>query len=164
MIICGIDPGTATTGYGVIKKSKKGLTFLACGCIKTFPTESPQERLKQIFNEMNGLIKKYKPDVLVVEKIFFFKNAKTLIPVSQAKGVILLAGAKKKVPIYEFTPLQVKMNIIGYGRAEKSQVQKMVKMLLKLKKIPKPDDAADALGLAISYSYLPKRQKRAKTS
>jgi len=162
MIVCGIDPGTATTGYGVIKKSKKGLTFLAYGCIKTFPTESPQERLKQIFNEMNSLIKKYKPNVLVIEKIFFFKNAKTLIPVSQAKGVMLLSAARNKIPVYEFTPLQVKMNIVGYGRAEKSQVQKMVKIILNLKKIPKPDDAADALGLAISYSYLPERQKHAK--
>lgn len=155
MIILGIDPGTASTGFGVVEKSKKGLCSLGYGYIKTSPDSLPQERLNQIFNELNKLIKKYKPDVLVVEKLFFFKNAKTAIPVSQAKGVVLLAAVKKKIPVYEFTPLQVKMAITGYGRAQKKQIQEMVKMLLSLEKIPRPDDAADALGLAICYTYLP---------
>jgi len=159
MIILGIDPGTATTGFGAIKTSKEKITFLGCGCIKTYPSDSPEIRLNQIFNQINRLIKEYKPGVLVVEKLFFFKNAKTLIPVSQSKGIILLAAAKKRIPVYEFTPLQVKMNIVGYGRADKKQMQKMIKILLKLKDIPQPDDAADALGLAISYSYLPKKPK-----
>ncbi|MEA3453133.1 MAG: crossover junction endodeoxyribonuclease RuvC [Patescibacteria group bacterium] len=156
MIILGIDPGTATTGFGAIDKSNGKIKFLGCGCIKTFPKDSPEIRLNQIFNEINKLIKEYKPDVLAVEKLFFFKNAKTLIPVSQSKGIILLAAAKKGIPVHEFTPLQVKMNIVGYGRADKKQVQEMIKILLNLKDIPRPDDAADALGLAISYSYLPK--------
>lgn len=161
MIILGIDPGTATTGYGIIelKKNQKKPTFIACGCIKTFPQSSPEERLKKIYNELNKLIGKYRPNVLVVEKLFFFKNAKTAMPVSQARGVILLAGAKKKLPIYEFTPLEVKMNIVGYGRAQKIQIQKMIKLLLDLNEIPRPDDAADALGLALCCANLVKVRK-----
>ncbi len=159
MIILGIDPGTATTGYGVLDFTKKRLKYLAYGCIKTDKELSPEKRLQLIYNELNGLIKKYRPNALSVEKVFFFKNAKTAIPVSQARGVILLAAAKKKLPVYEFTPLQVKMNIVGYGRAQKNQVQKMIKLLLDLDQIPKPDDAADALGLAISCAYLLKKSK-----
>ena len=117
-----------------------------------------------IYNELSKIVKDFKPDILSVEKLFFFKNAKTAIPVSQARGVILLVGAKKKIPIYEFTPLQVKLNIVGYGRAEKIQLQKMIKKILNLDKIPKPDDAADALGLAVSYTYLLNSQKKAKNS
>lgn len=164
MIIVGIDPGLAQVGYGAVKKNKGEIKCLDYGCIKTSPDDSPEDRLNQIFNQTNQLIKKYKPDILVVEKLFFFKNLKTAIPVSQAKGVILLAAAKKKIPVYEFTPLEVKMNIVGYGRAEKAQMQKMIKAILNLQKIPKPDDAADALGLAISYTYLPKTAKRAKNT
>ena len=148
MIILGIDPGTATTGYGVIKKNKRNLKCLAFGTIKTNPSQSDGERLKNLQNQLNKLIKKYKPKLLTVEKIYFFKNIKTAIPVAQAKGTILLTAAKKKIPVYEFTPLQVKTAITGYGRAGKKQVQKMIKRLLNLKKLPK-DDAADALGVAI---------------
>ena len=122
MIIIGIDPGTATTGFAIIKKTKgtkNKLETIDYGCIKTCPDFSPGERLKKINNELNKLIKKYKPSVLAVENIYFFKNLKTAMPVSQAKGVILLTAAKKKIPVYEFTPLQVKMAITGYGRAEK---------------------------------------------
>jgi len=155
MIILGIDPGTATTGWGVIKKTND-FKYLGCGCIKTSKDLKPEERLKLIYNQLNEIIRKYKPEVIVVEKLFFFKNAKTAIPVSQARGVILLAAAKKKLPVYEFTPLEVKLNIVGYGRAEKIQLQKMTKKILCLEEIPKPDDAADALGLAISYAYLTK--------
>ncbi len=162
MIILGIDPGTANTGYGLIEKSQEGIKFLACGCIKTFPDRSPQDRLNEIFNELNKLIKKYKPDILSVEKLFFFKNVKTAIPVSQAKGIILLVAAKKKIPIYEFTPLEVKMIITGYGRAQKKQVQEVIKRLLDLEKAPSPDDAADALGVAISCAYFLENEKRYK--
>ncbi|MBU3964204.1 crossover junction endodeoxyribonuclease RuvC [Patescibacteria group bacterium] len=154
MIILGIDPGTARTGYGVVRKSQRGIDFVACGCIKTSPDDSPENRLNQIFNQVNGLIKDFSPDALSVERLFFFKNAKTAIPVSQARGVILLAGERKKIPIYEFTPLEVKMNIVGYGRAQKMQMQKMIKKLLDLDEVPKSDDAADALGLAICCVYL----------
>ena len=154
MVILGIDPGTATTGYGVIKvpKGKTGkIKTLAYDCIITDPKLPSGERLKKINKEINCLIKKYQPNVLAVESIYFFKNLKTAMPVSQAKGVILLTAAKKKVPVYEFTPLQVKMAVAGYGKAEKKQVQKMVKLLLNLKEIPKMDDAADALGVALCY-------------
>ena len=151
MIVLGIDPGTATTGYGAVKrlKTKKKLKIVDYGCIRTSPKLTDAERLKKINNELCRLINKYQPEVLAVESLFFFKNLKTALPVSQAKGVILLAAAKKKIPVYEFTPLQVKMVIAGHGWAEKNKIQKKVKKLLSLKEIPKPDDAADALGIAI---------------
>lgn len=169
MIIIGIDPGTATTGYGVIKtpflksrlkepspgfkknllKKVKNFSCLGYGLIKTSPSLSTAERLNKLHIELNKLINKYRPEILAVENVYFFKNMKTVIPVSQAKGVILLTAAKKKIPVSEFTPLQMKMAITGYGRAEKKQVQEMLKILLRLKKIPAPDDAADALGIAI---------------
>jgi len=161
MIILGIDPGTATTGYGVIRKIKKtgakGQGEVKCldyGIISTNPSLPDGERLKKIHLEISRLIKKYKPMVLAVENIYFFKNLKTAFPVSQAKGVILLAAADKKIPAYELTPLQAKMAITGYGRADKKQVQKMVKVLLNLKEIPRPDDAADALAIAIACSFV----------
>jgi len=161
MIILGIDPGIAKLGYGVLKKpkTKSGkLKALDYGCIITDPILSPGERLKKINNELNKLIREYKPDVLAVENVYFFKNLKTAMPVSQAKGVILLAAAKKKIPVYEFTPLEVKMTISGYGRASKKQIQKMVKYLLNLKKPFKSDDEADALGIAICGSLKIKRR------
>lgn len=153
----GIDPGTATTGYGVICENGNGLETLEYGCIKTSPKSSSHERLALIYKELKALIKKHKPDCVAVEKIFFGINTKTAIAVGQARGVILLSAAEAKVKIAEYTPLQVKLAITGYGRAEKGQIQKMVKTLLKLKQIPKPDDAADALAIALcqlnSYKY-----------
>ncbi len=163
MIIIGIDPGTATTGYSIIRKSSKKrkknnggfdwLKVLDYGCIITDPCLSDGERLKIINDKINNLIKKYNPNVLAIESLYFFKNLKTAMPVSQAKGVILLAAAKKKIPVYEFTPLQVKMAITGYGKAEKKQVQKMIKIIFNLEEKPKEknkrrDDASDALGVA----------------
>lgn len=148
MIILGIDPGTAIIGYGLIKKNEE-LELIKYGCIETAKSMPSAERLKKIYNQLNKLIKKYKPDIVAVEDIFFFKNLKTVISVSQARGVILLTAINSNIPISEFTPLQIKQAITGYGRAEKIQVQKMVKILLNLKKIPKPDDAADALATAI---------------
>ena len=156
MIILGIDPGTATTGYGVIKKvsypklkTKNHFRCLNYGLIQTHPSSPTPERLKKINNELSRLIKKHQPDALAVEKVYFFKNLKTAIPVSEAKGVILLTAAKKQIKVEQLTPLQVKMTICGYGRATKQQIQKMVKEILNLNKIPKPDDAADALAIAI---------------
>ena len=158
MIILGIDPGTATTGFGVLKtKGKKAKPkAIDYGCIITSPDLSPGDRLKIINNELNKLIKKYRPKIMAVESLYFFKNLKTAMPVSQAKGVILLTAAKKKIPVYEFTPLQVKMAVTGYGKAEKKQVQEMIKVLLDLEKKPKDknkrkDDATDALGIALCY-------------
>jgi len=160
MIILGIDPGLANTGFGVVSKTRNRksktqnrLKCLGYGLIKTNPSLSPAERLKKINNELNKLIKKYQPKVLAVENVYFFKNLKTVIPVSQAKGVILFTAAKKKIPVYEFTPLQVKIVITGFGRAEKKQIQRMIKVLLNLKEVPEPDDAADALGIAVCCAY-----------
>lgn len=155
MIILGIDPGTAITGFGVLKKikSKDELRVINYGLITTPVDLTTAERLNKLHKELNLLIKKYKPDIVAVEDIFFFKNLKTAIKVSQARGVILLTAAEFKIPIFECTPLQVKQAISGYGRAEKIQVQKMVKTLLNLKEIPKPDDAADALAVAICCAH-----------
>lgn len=156
MIILGIDPGTAATGFGVINKlqaTSYKLQAIEYGCIKTTPNLTTAERLKVLHNQLNLLIKKHKPDMVAVEDIFFFKNLKTAVKVSQARGVILLTAAKLKIPIFECTPLQVKQAITSYGRAEKIQVQKMVKTLLNLKEIPKPDDAADALAVAICCAH-----------
>jgi len=149
MIIIGIDPGTATTGYGIIKKENDNLKMIDYGCIKTEQKFSTAERLEQIDQQLTKLIKKHKPQKMAIEDIFFFKNVKTVIKVSQARGVILSRAAQMKILIDEYTPLQIKQAVTGYGRAEKIQVQKMVKLLLNLKEIPKPDDAADALAAAI---------------
>ncbi len=156
MIILGIDPGTASTGYGVVRQikanNKNGMVLecLAYGLIRTFPTMLRGDRLKLLNNELNKIIKKYQPETMAVERLYFFKNLKTALPVSQAEGVILLTAAKKKIPVRQFTPLQVKMTVTGYGRAEKKEVQNKVKSILKLKEIPKPDDAADALAIAMT--------------
>ncbi|MDD2732039.1 MAG: crossover junction endodeoxyribonuclease RuvC [Candidatus Pacebacteria bacterium] len=152
MIILGIDPGLATIGYGVLKKpkdKKDKIKVIAYDCITTSPKFNPGQRLYKINRELNKIIKKYNPKVLAVENIYFFKNLKTAMPVSQAKGVILMTAAKKKIPVFEVTPLQVKMTVAGYGKAEKKQVQKMIQILLDLKEFPKKDDAADALGVAL---------------
>ncbi len=164
MIIIGIDPGVALVGYGVIKTSipkylkqnkNEKPKVVDFGCIVTTTTDSMGKRLEKIHDEVSNLIKKHKPNLISVESLYFFKNQKTAMPVSQAKGVILLAAAKNNIPVLEFTPLQVKMAIVGYGRAEKKQVQEMAKQLLDLElfnpkeKNRKKDDAADALGLAI---------------
>lgn len=154
MIIMGVDPGLAILGFGVIEKIKKDLKVLDYGCITTSPNLVPGDRLKKINSELDKLIKRHKPNILAVESIYFFKNLKTAMPVSQAKGVILFTAAKNKIPVCEFTPLQMKMAITGYGRAEKKQVQKMIKILLNLEEKPedknkRKDDATDALGIAL---------------
>ena len=162
MIILGIDPGTASTGYGVIKTKegcqstnvsqlKGALECLEYGLIKTEPTLATGHRLKKLNSELSKMIKRFRPEVLVVESLFFFKNFKTAIPVSQASGVVFFTAAKNNVPAYTLTPPQVKMTIAGHGRAEKEEVQQIMKKLLNLKEIPKPDDAADALAIALTY-------------
>lgn len=168
MIILGIDPGTATTGYGVIKikpqKSRLANTtritwtveYLDDGIIVTDARQPVEQRLKKLHLGMSRIIKEYQPDVLVVEKLFFYKNLKTALPVSEARGIILLAAAQNKIEIKQYTPLEIKMTICGYGRADKKQVQRMVKEILKLKEIPKPDDAADALAVAACYFFATK--------
>jgi crossover junction endodeoxyribonuclease RuvC len=161
MIILGIDPGTASTGFGVVKIKASGSVVktdqingdfecLDCGIIKTDPEFPTGDRLKKLSNELSKMIKKYKPEIMAMESLYFFKNFKTAIPVSQASGVVLLTAAKKNIPVYSLTPMQVKMTIAGHGRAEKEQVQEKIKNLLRLKEIPKPDDAADALAIAVT--------------
>lgn len=171
MIVLGIDPGLATLGFGIIetRNTKKGSKKLSDGLeyayiyhnkITTKAGTPIGERLKHINNELSRLIKKYRPEVMAVEKLFFFKNLKTAMPVSQAVGVILLTAAKNNLPVCEFTPLQVKMTITGYGRAEKIDIQEKIKSMLRLKEIPKPDDAADALAIALTY-FLKEVRKQA---
>ncbi len=152
MIIIGIDPGTAITGYGIIKKEERKCTCLDYGTIKTSSQWNQQNRLEKINSEFIDIMNKHHPKALAIESLYFFKNSKTVIPVSQARGVILMAASQKNLPVYEFTPLQAKMAIAGYGRAEKKQVQEMVKIILELDEIPKPDDASDALAMAICCS------------
>lgn len=154
MVILGIDPGTATIGYGVLRaQRKKGknqkIKCLAYGLIETTPDHSFPSRLKKISREYNGLINKYRPDLIAIESVFFFRNLKTFIPVSRACGVLILGAAKKNIPIIEFTPLQVKSKVADYGRAEKKDLQKKVEQILDIEKIPKPDDIADALAVAL---------------
>lgn len=152
MIILGIDPGTATTGYGVIDSDKGKIKAVEHGCILTKANQNLETRLIIIFDELSEIIKKFKPEMVAVEELFFASNAKTAISVGHARGVILLACSKAKVPVYEYTPLQVKQAICGYGRGDKQQIQKMVKALLNLEEIPKPDDAADGLAIAICHA------------
>ncbi len=149
MIAIGIDPGTATTGFGIVQYNNDSFSCLDYGIITTNKEKTPASRLLTLNEKLSLIIKKYSPDFLAIENVYFFKNLKTVLPVSQAKGVIMFTAEKAKIPIYEFTPLEIKMTITGYGRADKKQVQEMVKLSLNLDKIPRPDDAADALGVAI---------------
>jgi crossover junction endodeoxyribonuclease RuvC len=152
MITMGIDPGTATTGYCVLGSDNRDvIKVIEYGCIITPKTDSPQKRLTQIHEELIALFKRFQPKCVAVEKLFFNSNAKTAMAVGQARGVILLAAAGEGLDIAEYTPLQVKMALTGYGRADKQQVQQMVKTLLNLRSIPKPDDAADALAVALCH-------------
>lgn len=153
MIILGIDPGTAIVGYGIILKEKSKLSLLDYGCVTTEIRFSQAERLSIIKEEIGKIIKKHQPQVMAVEELFFFKNLKTAIKVAEARGVLLVTGKDAGLHICEFTPLEVKIATVGYGRAEKQQVQKMVKAILGLKEIPAPDDAADALAIAICAAH-----------
>ena len=148
----GIDPGTATTGYGLVRLMPNGeLVSVSYGIISTSKDDSPPARLEKIFNDLNKLIKKYKPETAAVERLFFSRNVTTGIAVGQARGVVLLAIQKAGIESFEYTPNEVKQAVVGYGSADKKQVQEMVRALLQLDKIPKPDDAADALAIAITH-------------
>ncbi|MDH4330865.1 MAG: crossover junction endodeoxyribonuclease RuvC [Candidatus Moranbacteria bacterium] len=151
MKVLGIDPGTATTGWAVMEEVNGEFNAIAYGHISTSPDNSTSERLKEVADDIEDIIRKYEPKEASVEDLFFFKNAKTVIKVSQSRGAILLTLEKLKVRIFEYTPLQIKQSITGYGRAEKKQMQLMVKNILKLKKVPAPDDTADALAAAICH-------------
>ena len=152
MIILGIDPGVGTIGFGVIRAEHQQNTLIQYGVITTPPGLPLSTRLLQIFNDMQEIITTFKPDEMSIEELFFSKNITTGIAVAHGRGVILLAAEKLGVPVYEYTPMQVKQSVVGYGKAEKKQVMLMTQRLLHMKKIPRPDDAADALALAICHS------------
>jgi len=153
MILVGIDPGTATTGYGVIEKRGDRVSYLACGVITTLPADDAPTRLHQIYDQFNALLDKYEVEQVATERLFFTNNVTTGIPVGRALGVILLTLAQRGLPWTEYTPTQVKSAVVGTGRAEKKQVQFMVTRLLGLTEVPKPDDAADALAIAICHAH-----------
>lgn len=153
MIIVGIDPGYAIVGYGVVQYSNNRYKVLDYGVFTT-PSAMPlPTRLLKVFDDTTVLLEKWKPDALSIEEIFFTTNAKTAVAVSEARGAIIVASEKLRIPVFEYTPLQVKSSVVGYGKAEKCQVQDMTKVLLNLKSIPKPDDAADALAIAICHAH-----------
>ncbi|MBE6602318.1 MAG: crossover junction endodeoxyribonuclease RuvC [Ruminococcaceae bacterium] len=153
MVILGIDPGLAIVGWGVIEYRNARFRTLAYGSLQTPAGMRTEERLAKIFDGLNELIEAYHPDAVAVEELFFNTNITTGIRVAEARGVILLAAERRGIPIFEYTPLQVKQAVVGYGRAEKKQVITMVTMLLGLQKPPKPDDTADALAIAICHAH-----------
>ena len=154
MRIIGIDPGTGILGFGVIEFHAGKMKLVTAGVIKT-PAHTPlDERLEEIFDGLTEIIVETKPDVMSIEKLFFARNVTTAMSVSHARGVAMLTGRKAKLPIFEYTPMQIKQSLTGYGKADKKQMQEMVRMQLGLKEIPKPDDAADALATAMTHSMM----------
>lgn len=153
MVILGIDPGYAIVGYGLIDYTNNHFTVLDYGAITTPAGMDFNRRLEIIHDELELIILKHKPDCMAIEKLFYNTNAKTVIDVAQARGVILFTAQKHGLEVSEYTPLQVKQSVVGYGRAEKKQVQEMMRIMLKLEKIPKPDDTADALAMAICHAH-----------
>jgi crossover junction endodeoxyribonuclease RuvC len=154
MLVLGIDPGTATTGYGLVEEDRNGdLHAVAYGIVATDPKLNAGDRLLEINDRINELILLHRPESGAVEKLFFQKNVSTAIAVGQARGVILLAFARTQTPVHEYTPNEVKQSVTGYGAAEKRQVQEMVRTILNLAELPKPDDAADALAIAICHIH-----------
>jgi crossover junction endodeoxyribonuclease RuvC len=153
MIILGIDPGTAATGYGVVERNGARLRALDYGCLETLPTMDLPRRLLEIHRAVTELILTHQPAQLGVERLFFNKNVQTAFAVGQARGVVLLAAAEHGLPVYEFGPHEVKLAVTGYGRAAKDQVQRMVQAVLGMPVLPRPDDAADALAVAICLAH-----------
>ena len=153
MRILGIDPGFAITGFSVIDYEGNKFKLITSGAILTEAHTSFPLRLEQIYNQLNQIITEYKPDAMAIEELFFNNNEKTAINVAQARGVILVTAKLNKVPIYEYTPLQVKQAVVGYGRADKMQVQRMVKMILNEENLPKLDDTTDSMAMAICHAH-----------
>lgn len=153
MIILGIDPGLAIIGYGIIHYEGNSFKVIDYGAIRTPSTMSTPLRLKKIYDELNEIIVKYNPDAVAIEELFFNKNVKTAMLVAHARGIAVLSAVNSNKETYEYTPLQVKQGVVGYGRATKTQVQHMVKTILRLEKTPKPDDVADALAVAICHAH-----------
>ena len=151
MRIIGIDPGVAITGYGVVDEANGSFLRVNSGCIRTGQNLHPSARLEHIFHRVMALIEDYKPQAIALEKLFFNKNTRTALQVGEARGIVILAAALSKVELFEYTPLQVKQAVAGYGRAEKGQVQRMVMLLLQLPQKPAVDDEADALAVALCH-------------
>ena len=154
MRVLGIDPGTAITGYGVVEERAGELSLVECGVIRTSPDAGLPARLEEIYQAVQGLIARLAPAAVAVEALFFNTNVRTAFAVGQARGVCLLAAAQAHLPVYEYTPLQIKQAVVGYGRAEKQQIQEMVRLMLRLEDIPRPDDAADAVAIAICHHHM----------
>jgi crossover junction endodeoxyribonuclease RuvC len=153
VIVLGIDPGTALTGYGIVERQGSQLRAVDYGCLETLPTHALPQRLLEIHNGVLELIDAHSPRFLGVERLFFNRNVQTAFAVGQARGVVLLAAAERGIPVFEYGPHEVKLAVTGYGRADKRQVQRMVQLMLGMPLLPKPDDAADALAVAICLAH-----------
>ena len=153
MVVLGIDPGYAIVGYGIVKYENNRFTPITFGAVTTNAGEKFSDRLEKIYDDISVIMDSFKPHALSIEKLFFNTNTTTAIDVAEARGVILLAAKKNNIPIFEYTPLQVKQSVTGYGKAEKKQVMELTRRLLSLEKCPKPDDTADALAMAICHCH-----------
>lgn len=153
MLVLGIDPGTATTGYGLVSAEGSRKELVAYGVLETPSQMILPDRLYKIGRDLDSIIEQYQPDAFAIEQIFFHRNTTTVIPVAQSRGVLIYTAVHAGLPVAEYTPLQVKQAITGYGQADKKQVQAMVKQILNLSKIPRPDDAADALAIAVCHIH-----------
>jgi len=154
MRILGIDPGTGILGFGVVEINGQNMTLVEAGVVRTPPHTPHDERLEEIYDAITEIIQTSKPDMVSIEKLFFSKNITTAMTVAEARGVVVLAARKAKLPIFEYTPMQIKQSLTGYGKADKKQVQEMVRMQLGLREVPKPDDCADALATAITHALM----------
>jgi crossover junction endodeoxyribonuclease RuvC len=153
VLVLGIDPGTAITGYGLVHEDDEGLALIRCGVITT-PADQPlPQRLQTIYRGLAAIIGQHQPDQVAVEELFFSRNVRTALSVGQARGVVLLAAAEAGLPLHEYKPLEVKQAITGYGGADKRQIQEMVRLLLRLEQVPEPDDAADAVAVAVCHIH-----------
>lgn len=156
MLILGIDPGFARVGWAVIENQKSKIKTKNYGCIETSKNLCSSERLVLVYKQVCRLIKRYDPQALAIEELFFTSNAKTAFKVGEARGVIALAGAIQKIPVFSYTPLEIKIAVTGYGKADKSQVGRMIKAILKLKELPKLDDTTDAIAVALTHAFTKK--------
>lgn len=161
MRVLGIDPGYGRVGWAILEGNYSKQKLLEYGCLETSSSDPLPKRLSVIFDFVCGAVDLYKPSEGAVEQLYYFKNAKTVMGVGQARGVVVLAFSQNGIPVFDYTPLEIKSSVAGYGKADKSQVQKMVKSLLGLDKIPKPDDAADACAVALTHLFSNKKLRQA---
>lgn len=163
-LILGVDPGCETTGYGFVRTDGRDHSVIDYGIIRTSREWAFPARLRRIHEQLYGLIQRYRPDIFALEDVFYAVNVKSALRLGHARGVILLAAAQSDLPIYEYSPLEVKNSVVGYGRADKQQVQKMVQLILSLREIPTPNDAADALAIALCHSFHMNRYDKIKAA